>query len=324
MRIVDASGPLSPASRHAGAAAFSLVILSWASMPLFLKYLTGYLDGWTVNGLRYTVSILLWTPFILIQIKRGAWVRSLWRDAWIPACGHAFGQVCWGLAPYHNDASIMHFIGRSTFLFMIVFSFLFLHEERKLIARPIFWLGVAGTVAGVLLMYFGGASHGGTSLTGVLLLLGAGAGWATYGVAVRRNMGYYSAPVTFGAISLYSAPVLLIMMFGLGDWRAAADLPLPAWGWLTLSAVTGITLAHVLLYVVIRRYGPIVSDGVFQLIPFLSVLGASLLFGERMSGLQWTGGLVMVGAAYALLAAKREARMQELSAMEREAGGAME
>ncbi len=300
----------------ASASAFTIVVLSWASMPLFLKYLTAYLDGWTVNGLRYFVAVLVWSPAIVILARRGELTRALFRNAWIPACGHTVGQVCWGLAPYHNDASIMHFIGRSTFLFMIVFSFLFLHEERRLIGRPVFWVGVAGTVLGVFFMYWGGAGHGGTSLLGIALLLGAGAGWATYGVSVKRNMNQYSSYATFGVIGLYSLPVLLLMMFGLGEWQEMFQMPRVAWGWLVLSALTGILLAHILLYVVIRQYGPIVSDGVFQLIPFLSVVGAFILFDERMTPLQWGGGVIMVIAAYALLKAKAETRENNRSASE--------
>ncbi len=306
MAIAEPSTAPASLRRGHGALAFILVILTWASMPLFLKYFTVFLDGWTVNGVRYSIAVLMWLPYLLWHIRRGGLSPGIFRDARIPACCHLFGQVCWGLSPYYNDASIMHFIGRSTFLFMILFGFLLLHEERRLIGRPIFWAGVAGTVLGVVCMYLGGAEHGATSPLGVLLLLGAGAGWASYGVTVKKYMGRHRARLSFAVISLYSVPALLAMMFLFGDWRMIADLPLPTWGWLGLSAVTGIAMAHVLLYVVIKQFGPIVSDGVFQLIPFMTVVGAYLLFGERMTSLQWLGGLILIGAAYALLLAKRE------------------
>lgn len=306
MSTADVTPPAASMRRGHGALAFILVILTWASMPLFLKHFTHFLDGWTVNGLRYSIAVLMWLPYLLYYVRRGSLNPRIFRDAMIPAGCHAFGQICWGLSPYYNDASVMHFIGRSTFLFMIVFGFLLLHEERKLIARPVFWLGVAGTVAGVLLMYRGGAAYGNTSPLGVLLLLGAGAGWAAYGVTVKKFMGRHGARISFAVISLYTAPVLIAIMFLFGDWTLIARLTLPTWGWLVLSAITGIAMAHVLLYVVLKQYGPIVTDGVFQLIPFITVFGAYLLFGERMSGMQWAGGCVLIGAAYALLTAKRE------------------
>lgn len=310
MPTADSAGVGSTLHGRHGTIAFILVILTWASMPLFLKHFTQFLDGWTVNGLRYGIAVLIWLPYLIVHIRSHALTPGIYKDAWIPAGCHIFGQVCWGLSPYHNDASIMHFIGRSTFLFMILFGFLLLHEERKLFVRPVFWLGVAGTIGGVLCMYAGGSEQGSTSLLGVLLLLGAGAGWAAYGVTVKKYMGRHSARLSFAVISMYTAPVLIAIMFLMGDWRLIGDLSVPTWGWMVLSAITGIAMAHVLLYVVLKQYGPIVSDGVFQLIPFITVLGAYVLFGERMTPLQWVGGLILIGAAYALLLAKREAATQ--------------
>lgn len=287
------------------AVAFVVVILTWASMPLLLKYFVAYLDAWTVNGVRYAMAVCMWLPYLFLCWRRGLLNRALFRDARVPAACHLFGQVCWGLSPYFNDASIMHFIGRSTFLFMIIFGFWLLQEERLLIRRSAFWVGVAGTIVGVFLMYKGGAAGGSTSLTGVLLLLGAGAGWASYGVTIKKYMQNHGARISFTVISLYTLPALLALMFWLGDWQEVFHISWVVWSWLAVSAVTAIALAHVLLYVVIKHYGPIVADGVFQLIPFLTVVGAYILFGERMTPMQWWGGLVLIGAAYALLLAKR-------------------
>lgn len=288
------------------ASAFVLVVLTWASMPLFMKYFTGFMDGWIMNGLRYSMAILIWSPYLLVKWRRGEISAGIFRDARYPALAHMFGQVCWGLAPYFNDASMMHFIGRSTFLFMILFSFVVLHEERRLIGRPIFWIGVMATILGIVLMYIGGAEQGSTSPLGVLLLLGAGAGWAAYGVTIKKFMGAHSARLSFGVVSLYVLPGLWALMFAFGDWRVMADFELSLWGWILLSGFLGIALAHVLLYVVVKRYGPIVSDGVFQLIPFVTVVGAYLLFGETMTWLQWMGGFVLIAAISALLKAKQQ------------------
>lgn len=173
-----------------------------------------------------------------------------------------------------------------------------------------FWLGALGTVAGVLFMYQGGAEVGSTSIVGVLLLLGAGMGWAAYGVTIKKFMGAHGARQSFAVVSLYTAPGLWLMMALWGDSSVIAGLAWSTWGWLVLSAVLGIALAHVLLYVVVKQFGPIVSDGVFQLIPFVTVVGAYILFDEAMTGLQWIGGCVLILAAYALLLAKRRS-MQE-------------
>ncbi len=69
----------------------------------------------------------------------------------------------------------------------------------------------------------------------------------------------------------------------------------------------------VILTWALKRYGPIVTDGVFQLIPFMTVLGAYLLFGERLTALQWVGGCILIGAAYALLIAKRQTHIRRIT-----------
>jgi drug/metabolite transporter (DMT)-like permease len=290
-----------------GRLAFPLLIITWASTPLFLKHFTHHLDAWTVNGVRYTVAALLWLPFVLLCHRRGELSTDLFRAALYPAASHILAQICWGLAPYYNDASIMHFIGRSTFLFMILLSFLLLHEERRLISRPVFWLGVAGTLAGVVLMYLGGARSGSTSLIGILLLLCTGFGWAAYGVSVKKFMIHYGARISFAVVCLYTAPILLALMAAFGTPTELRHLSAPNWSLIILAAILSTALAHVLLYEVLKQYGPIVSDGVFQIIPFVTVLGAHLFLGEQMTRLQWFGGLVLIGAAYALLLARRQA-----------------
>ena len=306
----DVTGASSSLNRAQATSAFVLVVLTWASMPLFMKYLTAYMDGWVMNGLRYSIAVLIWLPYLAFQWRAGRLTQGLFRDALAPALCHWFGQACWGLSPYHNDASIMHFIGRSTFFFMIMFGFILLKEERRLMRQGAFWLGALGTVAGVLFMYQGGAEVGSTSIVGVLLLLGAGMGWAAYGVTIKKFMGAHGARQSFAVVSLYTAPGLWLMMALWGDSSVIAGLAWSTWGWLVLSAVLGIALAHVLLYVVVKQFGPIVSDGVFQLIPFVTVVGAYILFDEAMTGLQWIGGCVLILAAYALLLAKRRS-MQE-------------
>ncbi|MFZ2146936.1 MAG: hypothetical protein WAV28_06925, partial [Sedimentisphaerales bacterium] len=39
----------------------------WALGPIFIKYLTGYLDSWTQNLLRYSVACLVWLPFLFFS-----------------------------------------------------------------------------------------------------------------------------------------------------------------------------------------------------------------------------------------------------------------
>jgi drug/metabolite transporter (DMT)-like permease len=283
----------------------SVAIVFFASIPVFLKHFTAALDGWTVNGVRYAFGALFWLPLVIRWHRRVPPGRNIWRDAVPPACVNVVGQTGWALSPYFNDASMMGFVARSSFLFTIIFGFWLLHEERRLARSVIFWVGVAGTACGLIALYSGGAKLGSTSPVGLAILLGTSASWGLYSVLVRRHMRGHSIRLSFGVISLYTSVGLLVLMLLFGAWGRLADVTLGGWGLLVLSAMLGIALGHVLFYRAIHELGPIVSEGGLLLIPFVTVLGAGLFLGERMGALQWGGGIALVAGSLCLLLARK-------------------
>ncbi len=70
------------------------------------------------------------------------------------------------------------------------------------------------------------------------------------------------------------------------------------------SALVGIAFGHVLYYRGIHRLGPVVSSGIMLATPFVTYLGAAVFLGERLSGMELFGGLLVV-AGGALLVASR-------------------
>lgn len=284
--------------------AMGLTIFFWATAPLVLKYFTGVMDAWTVNGLRYIFTALFWLPVVFARWREIPPGRNIFRDAWVPACCHMLGQAGWGLAPYYNDASVMNFVSRAAFLLTIVAGFWLLQGERHLARRPLFWVGVAATVAGLLAMFGGGLHANNTSAAGMGLLLWTSACWSLYSVQVRKRMGGYPAALAFGVVSLLAVPGLTAAMFALGDWRAMFTLSTGQWSALALSAWLGIALGHVLFYHCIRALGPVLAEGALSLIPFVTFLAAHLAFGEELTRAQWTGGVLLVSAVFCLLGAR--------------------
>ncbi|MBZ5495097.1 MAG: EamA family transporter [Acidobacteriia bacterium] len=76
-------------------------VVSWGSIPLFLKHFTNYMDAWTVNGARYLVGALLLLPALRRAADSDSSRSSLWRNAVIPFwfayfdCGP---HICWRTA----------------------------------------------------------------------------------------------------------------------------------------------------------------------------------------------------------------------------------
>lgn len=287
-------------------AALAATLAAWSVVPLILRYFATdtTLDAWTVNGLRYLFTVLFWLPLVVVKWKEIPPGRQVWRDAAIPAACHTVGQIGWGLAPYYNDASVMNFVSRISFLFTVLAGFWLLRDERRMAKRPLFWWGVMGTAAGVLAMFGGGQLIGNTSPAGIGILLWTAACWALYAVNVRRSMQGYSTRLAFGVVSILVAPTLTLLMFLLGDWRQMFSMSLELWTLLAVSAWVAIALGHVLYYQAVRTLGPIVSEGSLALIPFTTAICAHLVLGERMLASQWIGGSILVGASLCLLAVK--------------------
>jgi drug/metabolite transporter (DMT)-like permease len=281
--------------------AMGLSVLFWSSVPLLLKYFTHVLDTWSVNGMRYLFSASFWLPYVLKHVRETD--RKIWTQVIPPATAHVIGQIFFGIAPYYNDATIINFVSRVSFLFTTLFGFSLLRDERPLARSGWFWGGVTATATGLIVMYRGGIGTTSTSTFGMLILLGCAAFWGLYSVLVRRHLHGYSARLSFGIMSIYSAPLVLGVMFWLGDWRQVLNLSGLQWFLLWLSAVAGIALGHAFFYQAIHTLGPITSEGGLLLIPFITAVLAYAFIGEHLTSIQWMGGLVLIlGSCFLLLA----------------------
>ena len=117
-------------------------------------------------------------------------------------------------------------------------------------------------------------------------------------MTVRKYMRGYPPHRSFAAISLYTAGILTVLMLIFGRVSALAEQEPRTLGLVVLSAAIGISLGHVLMYYVLGHLGAIIESGAEMVTPFVTFLGAALLFGERLSALQWAGGLgVIAGCA---------------------------
>ena len=155
-------------------------IFFWSSVPLLLKFFSHRLDAWTVNGLRYTFAALFWLPYVLRHVHEVPPGRNIWKDALPPAIIHLVGQMLFGLTPYFNDATVINFVSRSSFLFTTLLGFSLLREERPLARRPLFWVGFGGTAAGLIALYIGGLGTTSTSAAGMILLIVTASCWGFY------------------------------------------------------------------------------------------------------------------------------------------------
>lgn len=293
----------------AGMGALLLTVFFFASIPVFLKFLALRLDGWTVNGVRYSIAALFWAPWVLGR-GRGR-LQVLFASALPAALVNMCGQTCWALSAYHNDAGVMSFMARLSFAFTVLFSYLLLPGERPLLRSRRFWISLAAISVGMLVFYRAGALRGRTSALGMALLLATSVCWGMYSVLVRRRMSAYPPWLSFGVVSLITAPGLLGMLCAFGDWRVLREVPRSDWVLLISAALVGITFGHALLYRAIRALGAVATEGGLLAMPFATAAMAALALGEQMSAGQWAGGVIVLAGCALLLRTRVALSLQD-------------
>ncbi len=230
---------------------------------------------------------------------------NVWLNAIVPSVVNVIGQAGFGDCPYYVPASTLGFILRLSFLFTILFGFVFLAEERLLGRKPAFWAGVAVSVLGVVLMFVNklqGADD--ASWKVIPIIVGTALAWGGYSVSVRYYMASYSARQSFGVISIYTSAALVALMFLWGKPGLLAALAPKLWGLLMGSALIGIAFGHVLYYRGIHRLGPVVANGIMLITPFVTYLAAALVLREQLDLVELAGGILVVAGGACLVFAK--------------------
>lgn len=256
-----------------------------------------------MNGARYLVVVAYCLPFAIWRTWRHPGKGRVWWSVRRVALASIVGQATWAISAYHNEAGIIAFVIRSTFLFAAVYSIVLLPGERAMMGRPRFWLATAGVSAGLVLLFWDALRTGKSSLFGLSMLLLSAAAWGLYWVLVKRDLAGrdQDQQLNFAVNAVYTAIVLIAAMFLFGDWHALPAVTPRLWGIMACSAVTGLLLSHTLLYRTIQHLGPVVTDGTKCVQPFLTALGAWFILHEALKPTQWVGGLALTVSSALLL-----------------------
>ena len=285
-------------------AIFATVVI-WSTPSLFQFYLIRYYEPWSQNFYRYFVAFLAVLPFVLLRFRRDgprvdfqAFVACL-----IPSLPNVIHQITQTVALYHMGPGVYAIFGRSTVIFTALLALILFPEERVIIRQ---WQFQVGTVLGLLgavgVIYFQeGWQAGAVPLRGFVIAFIASFCWALYSVLVKRPSARLGPIRSFGVISFITSALLLPLTILFGKIGTPLQVPGSVNLILIISAVTCISLAHVLYYVAIRKVGVALSQ-TLQLICPAGALGLSaLFFGERLTPPQlWSAGLLLLGAFLAM------------------------
>jgi drug/metabolite transporter (DMT)-like permease len=288
-----------------GYAAIFATVVIWSTPSLFQFYLIRFYEPWSQNFYRYLVAFLAVLPFVLLRFRRGA--ARLDREAFvaclIPSLPNVIHQITQTVALYHMGPGVYAIFGRSTVIFTALLALIFFPEERGIIRQWQFQVGtVLGLIGAIGVIYFQeGWEAGAVPVQGFAIALTASLCWALYSVLVKRPSARLGPIRSFGVISFITSALLLPLTIAFGKIATPLEVGARVNIILIISAVTCISLAHVLYYVAIRKVGVALSQ-TLQLICPAGALGLSaLFFGERLTQPQlWSAGLLLFGAFLAM------------------------
>ncbi len=278
-----------------GTSALVGAVVCWSTVPLFLKYFTGYIDGWTANGLRYPFAALLYIPWLISFWRKGVLSARMWKLALVPAGINMVSQVLWAWTPYFIDPGLMAFLVRLSTVWTVIGSFLLFADERSLLKSPLFWSGFILAMGGFVAMILGGPStFGRATVIGIIMVVLTSIGWAGYQLSVRRNMQHIDSRAAFGMISLITSAGLVLGMFSFGQPQQALQMPASVSVLVLLSGLVGIAMAHLLFYIALKRVGVAIASSTNLVSAFITALFSRLLFHEVLTWTQWMAGMALV------------------------------
>ncbi|HEU5247739.1 MAG TPA: DMT family transporter [Candidatus Udaeobacter sp.] len=288
-----------------GYAAVFATVLIWSTPSLFMYYLNRYYDPWAQNFYRYLVACLAIAPLLIYRAHRGA-APLEWRAVTmclVPCLPNVVHQVTQVVALFYMGPGVYTIFTRASVIFTALLALALFPEERRVIRQ---WQFQVGTFLGLIgafgvVWFQPGRETEHMKLPGLFIAFTATFCWALYGVLIKRPSVRLGPIRSFGLVSLITSVLLLPLTFAFGKIGAPFYAGTQVNLILIVSAVTCITLAHVLYYVAIREIGVALAQTLQLLCPALALGLSAWIYGERLTHAQlWSAAILLLGAFLAM------------------------
>ncbi|HUF48013.1 MAG TPA: DMT family transporter [Vicinamibacterales bacterium] len=277
---------------------FSVLKLAFAEMPpqsfnslriliasaVFLAVI-GWAHRQAARGRR--VSRALFTPDAL---NRRDWIDLVW----LGVVGHCFYQL--GFAGGVNLTSVANaalLMGATPVAVALVS--LALGRERL---GALHWAGVSLSVAGIYIVVGRGASFGGSTLRGDLLVLASVLCWSAYTIGAMRLIARHSPLYVTGiTMTIGAVPYVLIAIPQMRDTNWAA---VSAWTWgaLVWSALFALCASYLIWYIAVQRIGPSRTAIYSNVVPIAALGVAALWLRKPVTATKIAGAAAILGGVF--------------------------
>jgi drug/metabolite transporter (DMT)-like permease len=284
----------------------ALSLFSWAQAPVFIRFLREAYGPFAMTFIRYGSGAVALTVVCLIYY-RAEFLRLLRHPA--PILGIALlnviQQTTWTTALYGATATMAQVVTKLDLVFVIAFSYFLFHEERKVIRSPLYMLGTALSLLGVVAVLTKDAG----SLVPVLdrwavLLLITTVLWGTYRVWSKHIVMRWHPIPMFAVLAIYTTLGFFVLTLGSGQAGDLIHAGPKLTGIALFSGIMPIAVAHPSFNFAQKHLGSAFCTSLGLLVPFMTYMLAVLVLPAQEETLlpsQWVGVIVLISGAFLVI-----------------------
>ena len=269
-----------------------VLTLIWGSSFILIKKGLEHFDPYRVGALRVLIAGVLLSPLAIIHRKKFPQkrIKCLVLAAF---SGNFIPMFLFPIAETQISSSVAGIINSMMPIFVIILGGLFWKSATT--GRQI--LGVSISFSGACLLMLGSQGETGIKFFPILLLLIATFLYAISMTTVKAKLNDISSQVLSGFVFFYVLflPSLLALISTgfFGEFKGTSSEFLGL-GYVSLLSIFGTGLAMLLNYRLLKISSPLFASTVTLLMPIVAVLWG-VLDGERLTAIQFTGGLIIIG-----------------------------
>ncbi len=266
-----------------------LAVFCLSLVPLLVKFgLAAAADPLALLALRMVVAALtLWGFFAafqpaMLRINQRGLLRCV-----VVAASNATGLLCYYAALTRIDISVAHV----TFSLYPAIALILLAMRGEPLTR----LSLARLILALLGVYLLVGPGGHVDFIGILLVIGTATFYALHMNLVQWYLGdYRSQTVAVYVVSSMAVMLSAVYSFRLGQWQSFS-----ATGWLVIfvTGVVSTAVARLAMFAGIQRIGSGQTALLGSVETLLVVLWGIMFLGERLTLVQWLGGILIIASA---------------------------
>jgi drug/metabolite transporter (DMT)-like permease len=269
-----------------------LLTIIWGSSFILIKKSLEHYGPFQVGALRVLIAGILLAPVAMLNIRKFPRKRLKWLIV-AAVAGNFIPMFLFPLAETEVSSSIAGIVNSMMPIFVILIGALF--WKFKTTGRQM--IGVAISFSGACLLMLSGAEGDSLKIVPILWLLLATLLYAVSVTTVKSKLSDVPAKIlsAFVFFFILFLPSLVTLAFtGFFNNFEGTKGEFIGLGYVSLLSIFGTGLAMMLNYRLLSISTPLFASTVTLLMPIVAVIWG-VLDGESLTGLQFAGGIIIIG-----------------------------